>query len=251
MSAIFLLPVCLTYWPRKYTRRVDAYVDNSHQVWSWYDHTLPSCSVFVCWHVTWPCDLEVCSFDLENLSFMATGESRFQLCHQVWRPYAYPHLWSLSATFVLRMRRNGYLWTSGVNLDTADRFANSDFMLECNISAIWRRFPLIFLHFIFWMSAIFLLPVCLTYWPRKYTTGVDPQVDNSHQVWSWYDNPMRSYSVFVWWYVTWPRDIDLWPFDLEQLQYITGQVSNHVTNFEDPLTIRSWVASYNVFHWLP
>jgi len=29
------------------------------------------------------------------------------------------------------------------------------------------------LHLIFWMSAIFLLPVCLTYWPRKYTTRVD------------------------------------------------------------------------------
>jgi len=28
------------------------------------------------------------------------------------------------------------------------------------------------------MSAIFLLPVCLTYWPRKYTTRVDPHVDN-------------------------------------------------------------------------
>jgi len=37
------------------------------------------------------------------------------------------------------------------------------------------------------MFAIFLLPVCLTYWPRKYTTRVDPHVDNSHQVWSWYD----------------------------------------------------------------
>jgi len=45
-----------------------------------------------------------------------------------------------------------------------------------------------FLHFICWMSAIFLLPVCLTYWPRKYTTCVDPDVDNSHQVWSWYDH---------------------------------------------------------------
>jgi len=85
-------------------------------------------------------------------------------------------------------------------------------------------FSVDFLHFIFWMSAIFLLPVCLTYWPRKYTTGVDPQVDNSHQVWSWYDNPMPSYSVFVWWHVTWPCDIDLRPFDLEQLQYITGHV---------------------------
>jgi len=76
MSAIFLLPVCLIYWPRKYTTRVDPHVDNSHQVWSWYDHQLPSYSVFVCrdtsrdlvtltfdllisnschsWRVTWP-----------------------------------------------------------------------------------------------------------------------------------------------------------------------------------------------------
>ena len=42
------------------------------------------------------------------------------------------------------MRRNGYLWTSGVNLDTAVRFADPDFLLECKMSAIWRRFPLIF-----------------------------------------------------------------------------------------------------------
>jgi len=34
------------------------------------------------------------------------------------------------------------------------------------------------------MSAIFPLPVCLTYWSRKYTTRVDPHVDNSHLVWS-------------------------------------------------------------------
>jgi len=59
MSAIFLLPVCLTYWPRKYTTRANPHVDNSHQVWSWYDHPLPSYSVFVCWHVTWPGDLDL------------------------------------------------------------------------------------------------------------------------------------------------------------------------------------------------
>jgi len=72
MSAIFLLPVCLTYWPRKYTTRVDPHIDDSHQVWSWYDHTLPSYSVFFCWYVTWPCDLDLCRFDLEQLSFMAS-----------------------------------------------------------------------------------------------------------------------------------------------------------------------------------
>jgi len=50
----------------------------------------------------------------------------------------------LSATFALRMRRNGYLCTSGVNLDTAVRFADPDFLLECKISAIRHCFMLIF-----------------------------------------------------------------------------------------------------------
>ena len=101
------------------------------------------------------------------------------------------------------------------------------------------------------MSAIFLLPVCLTYWPRKYTTRVDPHVDNFHQVWSWYDHTLPSYSVFVCWYVTWPCDLDPWPFDLEQLQCMPGYVTNLATKLEDPMTIRSWVTSYNGSHWLP
>ena len=40
-----------------------------------------------------------------------------------------------------------YLCISGVNLDTV-RFADPDFLLECKISAIWRRFPLIFAFYI-------------------------------------------------------------------------------------------------------
>ena len=51
---------------------------------------------------------------------------------------------AIVSNFVLRMRRNGYLCTSGVNLDTAVRFADPDFLLECKIPAIWRRFTLIF-----------------------------------------------------------------------------------------------------------
>jgi len=84
MSAIFLLPVCLTYWPRKYTTRANPHVDNSHQVWSWYDHPLPSYSVFVCWHVTWPGDL-----DLWPWTVVIHGGSRDQPCHQVWRLFAH------------------------------------------------------------------------------------------------------------------------------------------------------------------
>ena len=100
------------------------------------------------------------------------------------------------------------------------------------------------------MSAIFPLPVCLTYWPRNYTTRVDPHVNNSHQVWSWYDHTLPSYSVFVCWYITWPCDIDLWPIDLEQLQCMAGHVTNFATKFEDPKTFRSWVTSYNGSHSL-
>jgi len=46
------------------------------------------------------------------------------------------HLRPLSAIFALRMHRNGYLCTLGVNLDTAVRLAHPDFLLGCKI----RRF---------------------------------------------------------------------------------------------------------------
>jgi len=134
-----------------------------------------------------------------------------------------------------------------VNLDTAVRFADPDFLLECKISAIWRRFPLI-LHFICSMSAIFLLPVCLTYWRRMYITRVDPNVDNSYLVWSWYDHPFLSYSAFICRYGTWHCDLDLWPFDLEQLSCLAGHVPYFIlaTKYEDPTHIHSWVMSYDI-----
>jgi len=62
VSAILQLTVCLTYWPRKYTKRVDPHVDNSHQVWSWYDHTLPFLSADT------SCDLVTLTFDLLTLN---------------------------------------------------------------------------------------------------------------------------------------------------------------------------------------
>jgi len=54
------------------------------------------------------------------------------------------------------------------------------------------------LHFICWMSAIFLLPVCLTYWPRKYTTRVATHVDNCHQL------KTLCLSVLESWVITFP-----------------------------------------------
>ena len=63
------------------------------------------------------------------------------------------------------------------------------------------------------MFSIFLLPVCLTYWPRKYTTRVDPRVDNSYQVCSWYNHPLPSYSVFC----LLIRHVTLWPWPFDFL----------------------------------
>ena len=128
------------------------------------------------------------------------------------------------------MRRNGYLWTSGINLDTAVPFADPDFLVECKISAIWRRFPLII--------AFYILNV-------RHISTSNPHVDNSHQVWSWYDYistaELQRFCHVTWW---------PWPFDLEQLSYMAGHVHNPATEFEDPKTIRSWVTSYNGSHWL-
>jgi len=139
---------------------------------------------------------------------------------------------------------------SGVNLDTAVRFPWPLFSVRVQNFGDLATFSVVFLHFICWMSAIFLLPFCLTYWPRKYTTRVDPHVDKSHQVWSWYDHTLPSYSVFVCWYVTWLCDLDFWPFDFEQLLCMAGHVTKPATKSEDPTTIRSRVTSYNGSHWL-
>jgi len=103
------------------------------------------------------------------------------------------------------------------------------------------------------MSAIFLLPVCLTYWPSKYITRVYPHVDNSTKF--EVDMTIRC-RVIAFLSADTARDLvtltfDLWPFDLEQLSCMAGHVANLATKFENPTRIRSWVMSYNVSHWLP
>ena len=45
-------------------------------------------------------------------------------------------------------------------------------------------------------------------------------------------------------------DLDLWPFDLEQLSFMASHETNLATKYEDPKPIRSWVTSYNGFPWL-
>jgi len=43
----------------------------------------------------------------------------------------------------------------------------------------------------------------------------------------------------------------VWPTDLESILHASIPTSIIATKFEDPTSIRSWVMSYNVSHWLP
>ena len=97
------------------------------------------------------------------------------------------------------------------------------------------------------MSTIFLLLVCLTYWPRKYTTRVDPHVDNSHQ----FEVDMTIHCrVIAFLSADTSRDFVTLTFDLEQLLCM-DHVTNLATKFEVPTPIRSWFMSHDVSLWLP
>jgi len=57
-----------------------------------------------------------------------------------------------------------------------------------------------------WKSAVFLFLVYLTYC----VTGFTPHDDNFHQIWSWYDHPLLSYSILA---ADTLCDLDLLSFD--------------------------------------
>ena len=112
-------------------------------------------------------------------------------------------------------------------------------------SAKFRRFGDVFrwlLHFIFWMSAIFPLPVCLTYWPRKYTTRVDPTliIPTKFEV-----DMCIHYRVIAFLSADTSRNLVTLTFDLEQLQCMAGDVSNLATKLEDPIGITFPID----YHW--
>jgi len=52
-------------------------------------------------------------------------------------------------------------------------------------------------------------------------------------------------------FCAWPCALDIWPFNIEQLCYMAGHMTNLATKYEDHRTIRSWVTSYNGSQWLP
>ena len=104
-----------------------------------------------------------------------------------------------------------------------------------------------FLHFICWMSAIFLLPV---FWPTDLESI--PHASTPMSI-----IPTRSevdmiIHCRVVAFLSADMSRDLWPvtltFDLLTLN--TSHMAGHVINLAT-LPIRCWVMSYNVSHWLP
>ena len=123
-------------------------------------------------------------------------------------------IWSItkrrfSTRFLLRVRRNGYLWTVGVNPGTVVRFPNHDFLAECDISVIWDIYTALGFH---------LLKVhhisTSDYLRRKYTKRVGSHGDNFHQIWSKNALPLPSWEfLLLMRYVTlrpWPLTFWLW-----------------------------------------
>ena len=113
------------------------------------------------------------------------------------------------------------------------RFPDRDFLIKCEISTIWRRFHW-FLHFLSAESS-----------PYFYFRFILPTASTLKLIWP----PTAELLLSCCWYFAWPCDLDFWPFDLDQLSYTAGHLINTAKQVEDPMPIRSWVMSYNVFQW--
>jgi len=156
---------------------------------------------------------------------------------------SWSHERRISATFSQRMLRNSYLQTSGKCL-TPPFESPTPISLRSAGVRNWRRCPLNF-AFMCWKSAIFLLYPCMTYWPRKFITHVDPYRDNFHQVWSLYDHTLPSYSVVA---------ADTWRNFLTLNSWRSWRVKRRTV--PPSLTIlRIFLFElnmiYKVFHWIP
>ena len=63
---------------------------------------------------------------------------------------------AILSIFSLRMRRNSYLWASGINSDTSFWFFDPDFLTGNDITAIWRlvfAFDMLNVHHIFYFRS--------------------------------------------------------------------------------------------------
>ena len=129
------------------------------------------------------------------------------------------HLVAFAAIFSnisLRISSNGYLGTFGKK---------------------FRRFGDVFhwfLHFISWTFAVFLLPVYFTYCAKF-------EVDMAIHC------RVIAFLLLIHCVTLWPWLLAFWPWPA---LVHGGSRDQHCQKLEDTMPIRSWVMSYNVFHWL-
>ena len=112
---------------------------------------------------------------------------------------------------LLCMHGNGYLWTSSVNLDITVRFPDPDFRIECEISAIWRRFPLIF--FAFYMLKVrqsrFVWPTGLESIPHASTrTAI---ISTKFEVGMAIHYRVIAFLLLIRYVTLWPWSLTCWP----------------------------------------
>ena len=85
---------------------------------------------------------------------------------------------------------------------------------------------------------------------KIYTTRVDPHVDNSHQVWSWYYHPLPSYSIFVCSYATWPWPLTFWPWTVDVPWRVTWLTLPPSWNTLCLSVLDLWVITFPFgYHW--
>jgi len=132
---------------------------------------------------------------------------------------------------------------------TIIRLPDSDFLIECEILASWRQFHLIF--------AIYVLKVSYLYvrfiWPTDlesilHALTLTVIISSKFEIDMIIHYRVIAFLLQIHYLTLWPNR---WLFDLEQLLYMADHVVNPFIKFEDPMPIRSWLISHNVFHWIP
>ena len=154
-------------------------------------------------------------------------------CQQHFTAHAQQRLFRNFRLKISAIRRRFPLIFFAFYMQNVIRFPDRDFLTKCEISTIWRRFHW-FLHFLSAESS-----------PYFYFRFILPTASSLKLIWP----STAELLLSCCWYFAWPCDLDFWPFDLDQLSYMAGHLINTAKQLEDPMPIRSWVMSYNVFQW--
>jgi len=129
------------------------------------------------------------------------------------------------------MRRNGYLWIFGVNLDTAVRFAHPDFLLEQKISdlatfsvdfcILYAEYPPYFYFRFVWPTDLESIPHAST--P---TSIIPTKFEDPTPIRSW----VMSYNVCRWL----PLKMRTWTLRMRRITWPVSRGSKTITFFGIP-----------------